>query len=316
MPCHNPTSEGFKALREEPALFLAETGWRWLFGSVALAFTFWALIVFLDLIEVSRSNLFLLQTMNPDAMAYALERMFAGKGPLMLKLLFTAGPSLSLLWIATSTVGRIATTRVMLERSAQIHGTGFQPTIRYGAVIGIQVFRAFLVWMGAVAYVACAFVAAATAGSGREFRTGVFVLLFLLLFGASVVILSLLHWWAGLAPIFALRDGLGAIASLGAARTLVRRGAGQLTALNLWHGLFRLTWISAAGTVGFMPLGLIGLLPGRGVAMLVALITVAYFAGADLLFVARYAGYVEIAEQQRLAAPAVAEPVPAGQAAS
>ncbi len=300
MACHNPTAQGFRAIREEPVVFLAEICWRWLFGAVALAFVSWTLLVFLDAVEVSKANLFLLRSLNPDAIAYAIQRMFAGKGPMMVTLLCIAGPSLTVLWVVTATIGRIATTRVLLERSAHVHGTSFSLQVRWAATGVAQLVRALLVWMGAVAYVASVLIASYVARSGEEFHTGVFILLFLLLFMAAVVLLSTIHWVLGIAPVFVLRDGAGAGTAIARAWRVTRQRAGQFAAMNLWHGIFRLAWLAAVSTVAGFPLVLLQVIPGKAVAILMGLMTLAYFAGADFLFAARYAGYVEILEQQRL----------------
>src|SRR4051812_15974192 len=119
MPRPSPFARGFRALRREPSVLAAEIGWRWLFGGIATALLLWATLSFLHAIEVSRSNQFLLSTLNPEMMSYALREIFHGKWWILARLALLVSVALSFLWIFTGSVARSATTRVLVEDAAE-----------------------------------------------------------------------------------------------------------------------------------------------------------------------------------------------------
>jgi hypothetical protein len=105
-----------------------------------------------------------------------------------------------------------------------------------------------------------------------------------------------LNWFLSLAGIFAVRDGSSSVEAILGAATFCRERTGAVFAVSTWTGLAHLIIFSAATTVAAVPLGAAGLLPGRVVALGVILVTLAYFAFADWLYMARMAGYVCISE--------------------
>jgi hypothetical protein len=72
--------------------------------------------------------------------------------------------------------------------------------------------------------------------------------------------------------------------------------------LSTWTGLAHLVALSIATSVAAFPLALAQVMPGRFVIAGIFLVTLAYFAIADWLYMARLAGYVYISEMP----PAVA----------
>jgi hypothetical protein len=105
-----------------------------------------------------------------------------------------------------------------------------------------------------------------------------------------------LNWLLSLASIFAVRDGEDVIGAISAAVALCRRRAGAVAAVSTWTGLAHLVAFVGATTVVSIPMGFAPIVPGRLVLLAMILITLAYFALADWLYMARLAGYVCIAE--------------------
>jgi hypothetical protein len=143
-------------------------------------------------------------------------------------------------------------------------------------------------------------------------------LAFLLLFPLAGLIFlawSGLNWVLSLAGVFAVRsagdapeDALGA---LSAAVAFCRERGGAVFAVSTWTGLAHLTVFVVATTVVSMPLSLARIAPGWVVLAGVTVVTLAYFAVADWLYMARLAGYVCIAEMpEALLAPAPLPPAP------
>ena len=306
----SPFARGFRALRREPSVLAAEIGWRWLFGGVATALVLWATMAFLHAITVTKSNQFLLSTLNPELVGYAFREMFRGKWWMLARVSFVVSVGVSFLWIVTGTIARSATTRVLVERAGREWGEERTTGSNLGAIAGIQFVRIGLLWVGLAAYVVSAVVASRLTMRGDVSNTGAFLLLFLCMFGVSAVVLSFFNWILFLAPIFAVRDSLSFTSAAVEGWRLSRARAGSLIGLNLAHGGFRLVWLVFMSGIVFVPFGFARVVPKVIVLVAVLVLSLVYFAVADAFFVARYAGYIEIAEQELHPEPAP-PPLPA-----
>jgi hypothetical protein len=296
MPRPSPFARGFRSLRREPSVLLAEIAWRWLFGGIATALLLWATIVFLHSIEVSKANQFLLRTFNPQVLSYVLRDLLQHKWGLLARLGLIVSVSLSFLWMITATIARTATTRVLLDQSADSYSEDRDTRPNLRTVAAIQFVRVALLWIGLAAYIVSALIAARVNVNGDHI--GAFLLLFLAMFAVAAAILSFFNWLLLLAPIFALRDGLPFSDAILSAWQLTRDRAARLAALNLAHLALRLIWIVFMSGIAFVPLGFVHVFPKLVIVLAVVATTLLYCAVADALFVARYAGYIEIAEQE------------------
>jgi hypothetical protein len=298
MPRRSPFAQGFRVLRNEPSVWLAEIAWRWVFGGIATVLLVWATLGFLHAIEVSQANHFLLRSLNPAIISYVLREMLSQKWGLLTRLGIIVSVGLSFLWMITATIARSTSTRVLVEQVAALSGEERETGSNLRAVAAIQFVRVALVWIGAAAYVLIAVVAGAVTGSGGKSHVGAFLLVFLCLFGIVAAVLSFLNWILLLAPIFAVRDAASFADSVLAGWQLTRTRGGSLTGLNLAHLAMRLIWFVFMSGIGFAPLGFVHVVPKILILLAMVLASLVYCAVADGLFVARYAGYIEIAEQE------------------
>ena len=118
-----------------------------------------------------------------------------------------------------------------------------------------------------------------------------------------------LNWLLSLASVLAVRDHEDALGAISAAVALLRNRSGPLFAVGTWVGLAHLVVFVGATTAVSLPLGLIPLVPWRLAALAMIVVTLAYFALADWLYMARLAGFVCIAEMpDEMFAPSI--PVP------
>jgi hypothetical protein len=314
MPRPSAFARGFRALRREPSVLLAEIAWRWLFGGIATALIAWATIVFLRAIEVSKANQFLLSTLNPELMSYALRDLFHNKWGMLGRLGVTVGVSLAFLWIITATIARSATTRVLLERSADDYAEQRDTRPNLRAIATIQFLRVALLWIGLAAYFLSAVSASRLTTRGDQQHVGAFLFLFLCMFLVAAAVLSFFNWILLLAPIFAIRDDQPFTDATIAAAHFSRTRSGSLIGLNLAHLAIRVVWIVFISGIALVPFGFAQILPKWVIFAAVLVTTLIYSAVADALFVARYAGYIEIAEQETHPEPEplprVQEPVP------
>ncbi len=298
MARRSPFAQGFRVLRSEPSVWLAEIAWRWVFGGIATALLVWATMSFLHAIQVSRANEFLLRSLNPAIISYVLRDMLSQKWGLLARLGIIVSVSLSFLWMTIATIARSAITRVLVEQVATLSGEDRETRANIRSVAAVQFVRVALLWVGAAAYVLLAVVASAVTGSEGKSHVGAFLLVFLCLFGIVAAVLSFLNWILLLTPIFAVRDAASFADSVLAAWQLSRTRGGSLAGLNLAHVAMRLFWFVFMSGICFAPLGFVHVLPKILILLTMVAATLVYCVVADGLFLARYAGYIEVAEQE------------------
>jgi hypothetical protein len=147
------------------------------------------------------------------------------------------------------------------------------------------------------------------ASSGAHPRPALVFTLFFPLAGLICIVWPMLNWLLSLACIFAVRDGDDAVGALSAAATFSQEHSGPVFAVSTWTGLAHLAVFSIGSTAASLPLAFVQVVPGRLIIAAVVLVTLAYFAIVDWLYIARLAGYVCIAEMPE--APAASAQLPA-----
>jgi hypothetical protein len=165
----------------------------------------------------------------------------------------------------------------------------FQPLIH------LNFLRAAVVLACAIGVVGASFLVAYVLPSSDP-SPGLFLLFVLPLIALICFVGWALNWLLSLAAIFAVRDGSNAVSSIAAALALFQERTGAVLAVSTWTGLAHLALFMTATSVVVLPLGFLGLLPWRLVALAVLALTLVYFAIADWLYIARLAGYICILE--------------------
>jgi hypothetical protein len=115
---------------------------------------------------------------------------------------------------------------------------------------------------------------------------------------------SLVNWVLSLASMFVVINNTDTLGAIGDAVGFIREHFGAVCAVSTWFGLGHAVAISVASSAVAFPLAFVEILPGRVVFAGVLLITLLYFAVADLLYLGRLGSYVWIVE-----GPAI-EPMP------
>jgi len=337
----SPTLEGFRAAFRRPSLTLAEIAWRWTVGATATALVAFSLLEYLDTLPVTGGDILLLRTRQPILIGQALGHIFRGSAPRIVMAELVAAIALICLWIFAASMGRATTVRSLIDYFAERlktanDGEGLVPgssvtaaspkssplgsllrlnflraAVALAAVLGLvgAVILVHVVSAGFSNGIAPAGVTSADSAANADPAAGIALLLFFPLATLIFLAWSTLNWVLKLAAVFAVRDGdarkdvLGAIS---AAVSLCHERSGAVFAVSTWTGLAHLTVFVVATTVVSMPLSLAQIVPARVELAAVVLITVAYFAVADWLYMARLAGYVCIAEMpEALLAPIV-----------
>lgn len=304
----SPTLEGFRAAFRRPALTFGEILWRWSFGATTAALLLFGFFEYLDTLPVTNGELFFLRTRHPFFVAQALAHILHGSLYRAVMSLLVAALMLLLVWMFASSVGRIATVRVLLDHfRTRRFDDDVQPNQSeagdardeypksWTGMVRLNFLRA-AVLLAAIMACGGAAILASFASPKANPQPGLAFLLFLPIAAMIFLVGWALNWFLSLAGIFAVRDGASALDAMFGAAMFCRERTGAVFAVSTWTGLAHIAIFSVATTVVAVPLGAAGLLPGRLVVLCVMLVTLAYFAFADWLYMARLAGYVCISE--------------------
>jgi hypothetical protein len=324
----SPTTEGFRAAFRRPSLTLAEVMWRWTAGGTAAALFVFGLFEYLDTLPVTNGELLFLRTRHPYLVGEAIAHILRGSLNRVVIAGLLAALLLAVLWVVAASVGRIATVRGLLDyfrrdAAGNVSGGGISSdgerdvasnvsthSAALAALLRLNFLRAVVAVAALVGFVGASILAGFASPDANP-RPGVAFLLFLPLAALICWVWWALNWTLSLAGMFAVRDGEDAVGAISAAVAFCRERTGPVFAVSTWTGLAHLVAFVGATTVVSMPLGFAGVVPWRLVVAAMMLVTVAYFALADWLYMARLAGYVCIAETpQALLSPAPLPPAP------
>jgi hypothetical protein len=315
MAAWSPTLEGFRTVFRRPSLSLAEVMWRWSFGAAACILLGVGFIEYLDTLPVSDADVLLLRTRHPLLISHALTHILHGSAlrfALACVLLFSA---LAILWIFLAALGRGATLAPLLDyireraRSCQKETANAQAlsTIspadshsvsspwRVRSLAGLHFLRAGLALAacaGSIGAVILAGFASSTADPhpGTAFFLASLIVLLVWMLWSSV------SWFLSIASIFVVRQGEDTFGALSAAVDLCRERFGSVMAVGTWFGVTHLVLFVVATSVVSFPLAFAQAVPLGIVFSTVLLLTLAYFAIVDALYIGRLAGYVAILE--------------------
>jgi hypothetical protein len=312
----SPTLEGFRAAFRRPSLTFAEIAWRWTVGAVAWELFLFSLIEYLDTLPVTNGDVILLRTRQPLLVGRAIAHIFHGSLNRAVLAGVLAALALASLWIVAASIGRAATVRSLLAyfhrdgaRNVSAETSAAIKPHPLRSLIWLNFLRVALTLAALLAFIGAA-ILVSFASSDAHPRPGLVFTLFLPLAGLICIVWPMLNWLLSLASIFAVRDGDDAVSALSAAVAFSRERSGPVFAVSAWTGLAHLTVFSIATTAASFPLAFVQVAPGRLVIAAVILVTLAYFAVVDWLYMARLAGYVCITEMPDALAESAPLPAP------
>jgi len=291
-PVHSPFRDGFAALWHEPLLPAGELTWRWCFGLAAWGLAIISVALFLDSLKISSGDRFLLGTLQPYLLVGAVRHIFRGSLNRFLAEQTVLLLGLTLLWAFAASGGRAATLRRLVamfsaDEEPQTVSWNFEPIF-------------LLSWLRAMwTLIALSAAVVSLVGSivmAHRQRAALAALLFAFGIGLSWLFGIVLNWFLGLAPLFSIRNGTGAADALAESVDFSSRQAGPLLGLGFAFGLLRLVWAGTMFLAFFAPLRLAHHIARGWIALLMAVVVLIYFAGADLLYLARLGAYVALAE--------------------
>ncbi len=285
-----PFRDGFAALGHEPALLAAELAWRWCFGFSALALGIVSIGLYLDSLKVSKSDQFLLGTVQPQLLAEALRHIFRGSLSRFLLQQAVLIFGLTLLWSFASAVGRAAT----LRRLVEMFSTSDEPEStrwHFRSIFLLQLMRAMWTQIAIAAGIALFLYGSVMASRERPLAAA-----FAISFGVGFAALVgfYLNWYLGIAPLFCIRNGVSARDAVDEALSFSSKHGGRLFLLGLGFFLLRSIWAGAMWMVLLAPLNLSGKINAHWIGLLMGIVALIYCGGADLLNLARWGSYVSL----------------------
>jgi len=305
----SPFRDGFAALRHEPALLAAELTWRWCFGLSAWILAIVAVRLFLDSLTVTPLDQFLLRTMQPVLLMDALQHIFRGSLSRFLLVQTVLLLGLMLLWSLAATAGRAAILRrlVAMFRLEPDEDSG-STNWNLGPIFLLQLLRAMWTLIAFGTAIGLWLYGVTMASNGHALRAAL-----ALSFGMGGAFLMgvTLNWHLGIAPLFCVRNGTSAQEAVNEAIDFSQDHAGRLSLLALGFFLLRMFWAGMMWLAFLSPLSWSAKIGGRWTALLMGLMALVYFAGADLLYLARLGSYVSLAEDRpdsSVAEPGVLKP--------
>ena len=256
--------------------------WRAVFGLTASALVIFSLARILRSIPVSNIDAFGLSGAFPPLFSMAMRHVFTGTGSLIFQTLAILTFAIAALWWVASSLGRIAV----------LQGLG----ARFGggrALVGLHLVRALFASAAALAYMGIILFTMRTTGRDYHFAFSLAIVLITVL----SLVWSSISWYLALAPVLAVRYGLGVVDSFTAATSLARSAAWQFTwiAFVFWCLRFVLFCFAISLFFSFAAVASQLVAPiAMVIALALAIIVYALF--SYLLHAARLAAYVRVVD--------------------
>jgi hypothetical protein len=274
--------------------------WRWCFGLSAWGLGIISIALFLDSLRVAPVDAFLLRTLQPRLLDNALRHIFRGSLSRFVLEQTVLLLGVMVLWSLAATAGRAAT----LHRMVAMFSTDEEPQLMewgFAPIFLLQLLRVMWTMIAVAVAFVLFFYGVVMAQNGHPMRAAL-----ALSAGLGVPFLAIvLNWFFGIAPLFCIRNGAEAMEALEQAVDFAARQAGRLFLLAVGFLALRLVLAGTMCLALLSPLSWISRIGGRWTMLLMIVVALTYFAGADLLYLARLGGYVSLVEDDSHPAPMI-----------
>jgi hypothetical protein len=281
----NPITQGLRAVTRDPAIFLVEILWRWSFAILACLLVAGVGVMLLVPLHVGHAWDTAWGSRDPQRMGQLIFAVLLLLGvKVIVAAAFAVPLTIALLWSILSALGRFVTVKRL---RAGLTSLGF------GSFFVLQLLRAFVGWFSVVLLFAATFGEALIATRGPQPD----LLLYYLMVMPSVVVIGAfwltLNWYLSLAAIFG-REGQSLRGALRQARQAIRLQRSDFAGTGFVFLLFRLVLLLIAMAICGLTSGMVGSSP-QSYFVLLMIVSLAYFALADFLYMARMAAYLALA---------------------
>jgi hypothetical protein len=289
----SPSWKGLRAILRKPSLMAIEILWRFSFGACALLLAGTWILRFLTGLHPTEADVAALTGGNRDFAALALLHILQGTGPSIARAMIILIPALSLFWMLFATWGRVATLRNLFPAHSGAPVTNFFP------ILGLKFLRVLCLLLMVVAVFTALLGASylSISISSQPGQPNLLIYFLIVLVTLPVIVGSWLaiNWMLSIAPIFSVLGNLGTFSSISSASRAVRLHRGRFAAVSSAYGalrLFALLAVTAVTTIAALVAAAAGI---KAVTAVVVFLTLAYYAFADILYVARFSAYIEVA---------------------
>jgi len=279
---HDSVSFGFRSVLRDPSVFLMEIVWRWSFGALAFLLIFFGALALLGTLDVTTAHGAAWKSRDPFLITLAALRLLREIGwrpPFI-----TLALGLTVLWVVFGALGRTVVLKRLSEKPDDL-------AFRY--ILGLQVWRAFFLWVGIAGATASIIFCAWVAMRGNAPDYLIFYVMAFPLLAALWVFCSVVNWYLSLAAICAEGHATTITVAIQRAMALARSQLAAVAGISLFFAALRVlallfVFVLVAFSVSFMasaPRVLLGWL---------AFVVLAYCAFADFLYVCRLTCYVAL----------------------
>jgi hypothetical protein len=280
----NPITQGLRAVARDPAIFLVEILWRWSFALLACLLVISVGLMLLSPLHVGHRWDMAVRTRDPQRMAQLLVTMLLILGMKAVVAALAIPVAIAFLWSIFSALGRfVAIRRLRVGLTS----------LRFPSILALQFLRGFASWFCFVLFFGATFGEALIASRGPKPD----LLLYYLMVMPSVVVISAfwltVNWYLSLAAFFG-REGQGFRGALREARQTIRQQRSDFVGTGLVFLLFRTIILLVAVAICGLASGMEGTAP-QSYFVLLVVVSLAYCAIADFLYMARMAAYLALA---------------------
>jgi hypothetical protein len=281
----NPITQGLRAVTRDPAIFLVEILWRWSFAIVACLLVAGVGAMLLGPLHVGHAWDTAWRSRDPQRMGQLVVAVVLLLGVKVILFAAIGVPlAIALIWSILAALGRFATVRRLR--------VGFT-SLRFRTILALQLLRGFVGWFCLVLLFAAMIGEALIASRGPKPD----LLLYYLMVMPSVVLISAfwltVNWYLSLAAIFG-REGQNFRGALRQSRQTVRQQRSDFAGTGFVFLLFRVVVLLIATAICGLTSGMVGSSPQSYFTLLI-IVSLAYFAIADFLYMARMAAYLALA---------------------
>jgi len=280
----NPITQGVRAVMRDPAIFLVEILWRWSFALLACVLVFGVGMMLLGPLHVGPAWDSAWRSRDPQRMGQLLLTILLILGTKAIVAAIAVPVAIAFLWAILSALGRFVTVKRLR--------TGLT-SLRFRTILALQFWRSFVGWFSGALFLAATFGEALIATRGPKPD----LLLYYLMVMPSILLISALwltvNWYLSLAAIFG-REGQSFRGALRQARQTVRQQRSDFAGTGFVFLLFRVVVLLIAIAICGLTSGMAGTEP-QSYFVLLMVVSLAYFAVADFLYMARMAAYLALA---------------------
>ena len=280
----NPITQGLRAVTRDPAIFLVEILWRWSFAILACLLVAGVGVMLLGPLHVGHAWDTAWRSRDPQRMGQLLVAVLLILGMKAVVAALAIPVAIAFCGAFSRRLGRFVTVKRLRAGLT---------SLRFRTILALQLLRAFIGWLCLVLLFAAMFGEALIATRGPQPD----LLLYYLMVLPSVVVISsfwlTVNWYLSLAAIFG-REGQSFRGALRQARQTVRQQRSDFAGTGFVFLLFRVVILLIATAICGLTSGMVGSAPQSYFTLLI-IVSLAYFAVADFLYMARMAAYLALA---------------------